>query len=255
MNNLVRQTLRRILAKHGKEIAGDAERCKGLLNDLSGAHRREINILVTAAEERIPLDLLAAARSMPIDLLLTRLEKRLADQTGLTPEAARWAVESWALALDVVTDSEIVARGLKQNNYAIKEPAKILPQAEAEKPATQNLPELKPVDPNLLPKTPPSQTSTKQAPPATRAPAKIPFPSAPPVHLPANNPPPTIPSTAPNYPPVSKNPSRFFRGCLIFVFLLIVSLVVLLFGVPFALETMRETQRERQNEPPRFPVR
>ena len=110
MNNLPRQTLRRILAKHGKEICGDARRCESLLNDLCGAYRREINVLVTAIEERVPLDLLAGNRSMPLELLLTRIEKRLEEQTALTGEAARWAVESWALALDLVAESEIQAR-------------------------------------------------------------------------------------------------------------------------------------------------
>jgi hypothetical protein len=117
MNELPRKTLRRILAKHGREIAGNAERCRGLLNDLCGGYRREINILVTAVEERVPLDLLAAARSMPTNLLLARLEKRLADQTGLTPEAARWAVGSWALALGLATDSEIAERESKPDNH------------------------------------------------------------------------------------------------------------------------------------------
>ncbi len=254
MNNIPRQTLRRILAKHGKEIAGDVGRCKGLLNDLSGAYRRENNVLVTAVEERIPLDLLAGARSLPTDLLLTRLEKRLADQTGLTPEAARWAVESWALALGVATDSEIAARESKQINHTTGEPAKILPPAAENKPLNQKPPELKPVGNQPPTKAPINQATTKQTPPARRAPAKIPVPSAPPVHLPANNAS-AIPTTVPNYPTARKTPSWLFRGCLVFVFLLIVSSVLLLFGVPFALEKMRETQRERQNDPPRFPVR
>lgn len=68
--------LRQILVKYGKEICSDVRRCQGLLNDLCGSYRREINVLVNAIEERIPLDLLAAANSMPPELLLTRLEKQ-----------------------------------------------------------------------------------------------------------------------------------------------------------------------------------
>ena len=254
MNNQPRQTLRLILAKHGREIAGNAERCRGLLNDLCGAYRREINVLVTAVEERIPLDLLAAARSTPTELLLNRLEKRLADQTGLTPEAARWAVESWALALDAATDAEIAARASQQNDDPPAKPAKIQPPGDEHQPANQNPPQSTPIDNNPSPTAQTNQPATKQAPPVNRQPAKIPFPSAPPARLPANNPP-SIPAAPANYPQVSNAPSRLFRGCLVFVFLLVVSFVVLLFGVPFALETMRETQRERQNEPPRFPQR
>jgi hypothetical protein len=106
MNDFPRQALRRIVAKYGKEICSDAPRCENLLKDLSGSHRREINVLVTAVEEHIPLDLLAASRSMPLELLLTRLEKRLAEQTALTADAARWSVESWALALDLAAETK-----------------------------------------------------------------------------------------------------------------------------------------------------
>src|SRR5215204_955426 len=110
MNNIPRQKLRQILAKYGKEICSDARRCESLLNDLCGSYRREINVLVNAIEERIPLDLIAGTSSVPSELLLNRLEKRLEDQTALTAEAAKWAVESWALALGVVTDAEIEKR-------------------------------------------------------------------------------------------------------------------------------------------------
>jgi hypothetical protein len=252
MNELPRKTLRLILAKHGREIAGNAERCRGLLNDLCGGYRREINILVTAIEERVPLDLLAAARSMPTNLLLARLEKRLADQTGLTAEAARWAVGSWALALGSATDSEIAERESKPTHNPTTETANIQLTGDEKKPANQKAAEIKPFDEKT-----PSPSPTKQppaAPPLSRRPANMP-----PVHLPPNNQPPAQPKIQPTgtppYPHAPQTRSWLFRGCLIFVLALIVSFGVLLFGVPYALEKMRETQRDRQNEPPRFPVR
>ncbi|HWS55297.1 MAG TPA: hypothetical protein VN228_14265, partial [Pyrinomonadaceae bacterium] len=107
MSDVPRQTLRALIARHGPDLCGDARRCEALLRDLCGGHRREINLLVAAQRERVPLDLLAARRSMPRDLLLARLARRLEDHLALTPDAARWAVESWALALGVVTDAEL----------------------------------------------------------------------------------------------------------------------------------------------------
>lgn len=257
MNNLPQQTLRRITAKYGKEIAGNAERCKGLLNDLCGSHRREINVLVTAIEERIPLDLLASARSIPAELLLARLEKRLAEQTGLTAEAASWAVESWALALDVVTDSQIAARALKQSESSRKKAGKIKASDNNESTNSDFSP-YGPVADKLPPKTQTNQSSTKTS-PVNNQPIKIPFPtSSPPVRLPTSNRPPVqTPATnqpqTSNQPAVSRTRFRLFRGCLIFVFILIVSFGLLLFAVPYAVEKMRETQRT--NEQPRFPVR
>ncbi len=260
MNNVARQMLRQILAKYGKEICNDARRCQGLLNDLCGSYRREINVLVNAIEERIPLDLLAGASSMPLELLLTRLEKRFEDQTGLTAEAARWAVESWALALDVATDAEIEERRRKQANLPSAKEGTIQPTESENKSPTPNVSNTTHANPVQQPKTKTPVPPTKSASPANRQPTKIPLP-LPPVYLPTNNPPPIqAPTTNPPLQPsnqsvVSKSRFGIFRGCLLLIFLLIVSSIVLFLGVPYAIEVMRETQRERNKEPPRFPTR
>jgi len=260
MDNLPRQMLRRILDKYGRDICSDARRCEGLLNDLCGSHRREINVLINALKERIPLDLLAAANSMPHELLLTRLEKRLEEQTGLTAEAARWAVESWALALGAATDTEIEERGRKQSNQSSAAKAeKIQPTKGENIPTNQNSANVNRIN-TMPPKTRTQISPSKSSSPANRQQIKIPTPS-PPVYIPTNNQPPIqAPTANPQFQPanpvvVSKSRSGIFRGCLIVIFLLIVSSVLLVFVAPYAFEAMRETQRERNNEPPRFPAR
>jgi hypothetical protein len=217
--------------------------------------------LINALEERIPLDLLAAANSMPHELLLTRLEKRLEEQTGLTAEAARWAVESWALALDVVTDTEIEERKRKQSNQSSSAKAeKIQPTESENRPANQNAANINRNNPIHPPKTGTQVPPSKASSPVNRQQTKIPTPS-PTVYLPANNQSPVqAPATNPQFQPanpvvVSKGGFGIFRGCLVVIFLLIVSSILLLFVAPYAFEAMRETQRERNNEPPRFPVR
>lgn len=244
----------RILAKHGKEICGDARRCEGLLNDLCGSYRREINVLVNAIEERIPLDLMAASGSMPQELLLTRLEKRLEDQLSLTPEAARWAVESWALALNVLTEIEIEERQRKHVNSQ-----KQLPETEKIKPKdsktgeTSNLNRSAPAPPFNPPRTFPQ--SQAPPPPVKNQPGKMQVP-APPVLIPPNTQPVNQPQIqTPNPALPRKRSFSIFRGCLITFFLLIISTVLLLFAVPYAIKVMRETQQERDSEPPRFPSR
>src|SRR5688572_87851 len=107
MNDAPRRTLRELIARHGPGLCSDARRCEGLLRDLCGEHRREINILTGALRERVPLDLLAGRSAVPTALLLARLSKRLEEHLALTEEAARWAVDSWALALGVVSDAEL----------------------------------------------------------------------------------------------------------------------------------------------------
>ncbi len=260
-----------ILKKYGNEVCSDAKRCEGLLNDLCGSYGREINVLVNAIEERVPLDLLAANSSMPHELLLTKLEKRLEEQTALTTDAAQWAVESWALALGVATEAEIEKRHQKrvkptptisniettQPNPAAENKVKNTNQGNFPPPQTprQTSPPTQPKPPPRVQTFPTNQpTINAQRPPQTKYPS--------PNNLPVNRPPAQTVPTAQNLPAqmptstaITKKSFGFFRGCLIIIFLLVVLLPVLFFGVPYAIETMRETQRERNNEPQRFPVR
>lgn len=251
--------LTRIVTKYGKEIGGDARRCESLLNDLCGAYRREINVLVNAVEERVPLDLLAGAASTPLELLLTRLEKRLEQHTALTADASRWAVESWALALGAATDEQIAERTRKIAAQATPKPEIVKPFEPENKPP--NAPHINRPNQTAPPKiqTPPP----KYAPPINRQPNINPFPPspAPPARLPVNRQP-QIQAPTQNQPIQTAQPATptkrgfgIFRGCLLLIVFLIVAAAALVFVAPFALETMRETQRERQNEPPRFPDR
>lgn len=261
MNNFPRQVLRQILTKYGKEICGDARRCEGLLNDLCGSYRREINVLVNAIEERVPLDLLAGAGSMPAQLLFNKLEKRLEDQTALTAEAASWAVESWALALGVATEAEIEKRRQKPSATSSAGKAGTIPPLKSENKAANpdvsgvNQPSLRQSPKTQAPVSPPNNT-----PSVKRLPTKIP-PVSPPAYLPPHNPPPAQAQTVNPHPqpanpvPISKSPFRLFRGCLIIVFLFAIVSVGLLFAVPYAIKVMRETQSERNDESPRFPAR
>lgn len=261
MNNFPRQVLRQILTKYGREICGDARRCEGLLNDLCGSYRREINVLVNAVEERVPLDLLAGAGSMPPELLLTKLEKRLEEQTAMTAEAARWAVESWALALGAATDAEIEKRRQKQSDTTATGKAGTIPPLQSEnKAANRDVSRINPPSPQQQSKTQPPVSPPKNTHPVNRQPTRIP-PVSLPAYLPQNHPP-TAPAQTINPPPqpanpitVSKRPFRLFRGCLIMVLLFAVVSVALFFGVPYAVRVMRETQSERNDEPPRFPAR
>lgn len=172
---------------------------------------------------------------MPLELLLKRLEKRLEEQTAMTAEAARWAVESWATALDLVTDAEIEAREQQAKFSPPHSNARtVQPNDSADNGKTPISNRTNPFQP---PRAQPA-ASRINPPPVIRQPAKTPSP-LPPVFAPKNNPPAASPPLQPqttNSPVIAKRGFGLFRGCLLVIFLLIVSSVVLFFGVPFAIE-------------------
>ena len=99
MNPLPQQILRKLLADYGTTLLDEPERVDAFLADLCGEYRRERYLIVQAMRWRVPTDLLSqpqgAANVGP------RISRRLQEQYGLSEEAAQWATESWAIALDV----------------------------------------------------------------------------------------------------------------------------------------------------------
>lgn len=246
MNDEPRQALREIVAKYGAEICSDSRRCEGLLKDNCGSYRREISILVNALEEHVPLDLLAGKNNAPRELLLNRLAKRMEDNLALTADAAVWAVESWALALNVITDAEIAER---ENKRVKNKPQELdsASETKTQKPNIVNFP------PNPAPQKQQPKQPTNQPPVFAPPPSRKPHPNIPignqipqtPVHpVPAGNASPQmnqaqIPA-AQNYP---KKRAWKKRGCFIGCFLLLVLLGILAVGVPYTLRVMREAQQ------------
>jgi hypothetical protein len=107
MNAAPRRRLRELIGQHGPELVADSRRTKALLMDLCADHKLEVNLLSAAQEERVAADLLKMPKGTPKPLFLDQLARRLQQQRGLTAESARWAVDSWALALGIVTSAEL----------------------------------------------------------------------------------------------------------------------------------------------------
>lgn len=114
MNDLPRQALYQIVARHGRSVANEARRVEGLLRDYCGGYRREIAVLVSAVEEHVTAELLALGGGLPRQALLARLAHRLHDNVAMDTAAAKWAVSSWALALSVITNTELEAMEREQ---------------------------------------------------------------------------------------------------------------------------------------------
>ena len=105
MDDAVGLELRKIIGRYGSDVSEDPRRVDALLRDLSGEHRREIFVLVGAARERVPAKLLASGVTVPGPVLNQRLSQMLQDNLGLSKEVARWAVATWASALDVTASA------------------------------------------------------------------------------------------------------------------------------------------------------
>jgi formylglycine-generating enzyme required for sulfatase activity len=99
--------LEKIYASNGAGLLQDPRRIRSLLLDLAAEHKREINLLVIAAQDGIPGQLLNAGGA-PVTMLIPRLAGELSEHWGLSPQAALWAVSGWAQVI-----------GLLQNHYSL----------------------------------------------------------------------------------------------------------------------------------------
>jgi hypothetical protein len=143
VNNLVRQKLREIIEQYGEELATDPRRCKGLLLDYCGQHRREIFVLTTAQEENVPRSLQNIPDSVPLSVLLAQLTRRLVENRALDETAARWAAVTWAYALGMKVDEHL---------------QEVIPELAAETPLP--VPPPLPVAPSPLPPSPKAAPAT-----------------------------------------------------------------------------------------------
>ena len=269
MNDLPRHTLSRIIAEHGRALCDSPKRVEALLRDLCGAQRREINIIIGALDERVAADLMAAGKSVPRDVLLARLAARLRDNLAYTPEAARWGVETWAVALGVLSEAELRARaeaadedGRGNAPPAVQQPkpppppppppphpAGTGPQAARPQSSTTQTPARQPSQPSQPSR--PSKTNSP-TPPARRVPSG-PAPrgsSAPGVPVPGpprQNVSPSLPSR-----PTPRRRGLTLRGCLIAVVLVVLLVVAAVFVVPAVVMLLQEEQTKPSINEPRI---
>ena len=112
MDEFPRQKLSAIIDQYGKSIIQEHRRLESLLTYVcDNQYPLETHLLMAALEDGIAQDLMEMPDGIPATLLMAQLIQRLQADMGLTEEAARWAVESWALVLGVdlpnsVTEAE-----------------------------------------------------------------------------------------------------------------------------------------------------
>jgi hypothetical protein len=106
MNDSVREKLSEMLTRHGPSLIDDPRRLEALLRDCCANYKREVNVLVMALKEKVAAELVSASSGVPAEVHLSRLTQRLQFNSGLSEEAARWAVRSWASALGIIPGNE-----------------------------------------------------------------------------------------------------------------------------------------------------
>jgi len=107
MNDFPRQKLIEVVHQYGEAILAEPRRLESLITYLCGdEYRLEIHLLIGALKEGIAGDLRAAPKGMPLTTLLESLATRLEDNLGLTRDAAQWAVDSWAMCLNLIPQEQ-----------------------------------------------------------------------------------------------------------------------------------------------------
>jgi hypothetical protein len=170
MNDAVRIQLRKIIVTYGPDICQDPQRVEGLLRDLVAEHRLEISVLVASAKEGVPIGLRSAKDGAQHRVLGERLVRQLQDNTGLTEEAARWAVAAWASALDINGIAVLASANSPIQGQASVAVVPLLPSIESQRlqsvqrpppPAQQTRPSREAV-PNVSRLLPADQTITRR---------------------------------------------------------------------------------------------
>ncbi|MCA1556319.1 MAG: hypothetical protein LC747_06475 [Acidobacteria bacterium] len=257
MNDLPRHTLSRIIAEHGRGICDSPKRVEALLRDLCGAHRREINIIIGALEERVAADLIMAGNSVPREVLLARLAARLRDNLAYTPEAARWGVETWAVALGILSEAELEERARTEAAEAGRsnaQPTVQDPKPPSAKPASTSSQTPQPKrGTTYTPPQQPSQSPKTSVPPIVRSPAPAPPRRTPAAHPsivvpgpPQQNVPPSLPTRQ------TSGRGLTLRGCLISLVLIIILIVTAVFVVPAVILLLQEEQAQPSINDPRI---
>jgi len=130
-----REVLVDVVARHGEALLGSPLRCEGLLKDYCGEHRREIFVLVSCLRVGI-VEQMRRQSGPSIKLICARLALKLEQNLAISGDVAKWAVESWAVALGLMKPEHATESTSKiQEQPAATEeviPAEAAPQIPAE---------------------------------------------------------------------------------------------------------------------------
>src|ERR1700733_8604841 len=101
MSTTPREILTEIVSRHGEPLLASPLRVEGLLKDYCGEARREIFVLVSCLRVGV-VEQLRRQGGPSVKLVCARLALKLEQNLAISGDVARWAVESWAIALGLM---------------------------------------------------------------------------------------------------------------------------------------------------------
>jgi hypothetical protein len=101
MNSTPRDVLIEIVTLYGRPLLGSPQICEGLLKDYCGEFRGEIFVLVSCLRSGLVEQLLHQS-GPSIKLVCARLALKLEQNLATSSDIAKWALESWAIALGLL---------------------------------------------------------------------------------------------------------------------------------------------------------
>lgn len=104
------EELKALVRRFGTGLGSEPNRVGALLRDVCGQYRMEISLLVAAASEGIPDELLSASQPAS-GSRMGALARRLEANRGLSETNAHWAVEAWAAALALEAQEVVASAG------------------------------------------------------------------------------------------------------------------------------------------------
>lgn len=91
----------------GREQLLEQGRCRALLADVCGGYRTEVFLLDCVARERLVNPVLPIG--MPVEFAVSQLASQIAQALRVDAEAARWAAEAWAAAMEWTSEGRHLA--------------------------------------------------------------------------------------------------------------------------------------------------
>jgi len=112
MNDVPRKNLCELIREQGLNVIQNANKFQNFLNDYTdytkGDFKKERKCLNDALTEGIPDTLLAKKNHLSYPQLSQQLSQKLVNNLGIIPELAQWTVDSWALALGIISESDLL---------------------------------------------------------------------------------------------------------------------------------------------------